>query len=208
MDIFYEILGYVASLVVLVSLLMSSVKRLRWINMFGSMIFAAYGFLIGAIPVAIMNLGIVMINIYYLYQMYTKKDYFSLLPITDTTYFNHFMTFYQDNMKSFMDVEKQYDDPSFVKLFILRNMVPAGIVIGSKKSSDTFEIHIDYVTPAYRDFKVGEFLYEAQKSYFIEQGFKKLVSKPGNDKHQMYLKRMGFIEEKAYFVKKLAELKS
>jgi GNAT superfamily N-acetyltransferase len=203
MDIFYEVLGYVASLVVLVSLLMSSVKRLRWINMVGSVIFALYGFLIGAIPVALMNLGIVVINIYYLYQMYTKKDYFTLLPTTDTVYFNHFMTFYQDNMKSFMDVEKQYDNPAYEKLFILRNMVPAGVVIGQKKDEHTFEVFIDYVTPAYRDFKVGQFLYEKQKTYFIEQGYDKLISRPGNDKHQTYLKRMGFEAQKTHFVKHL-----
>jgi hypothetical protein len=44
MDKYLEYIGYVASLIVLISLLMSSVKRLRWINMIGSLIFGAYGF--------------------------------------------------------------------------------------------------------------------------------------------------------------------
>jgi len=71
-----EWIGYIASLIVLISLVMSSVKRLRWINLTGSLIFAVYGVLISSYPVAVMNLGIVLVNTYYLYQIYSKKDLF------------------------------------------------------------------------------------------------------------------------------------
>lgn len=187
-----EIIGYVASLVVLISLLMSSVKKLRWINMIGSVVFAVYGFLIGAIPVAVMNLGIVCINLYYLYQMYSKKDYFTLLPLNDALYFQNFLDFHKDDIQSFMKVEDTYLDEQYLKLFILRNTVPAGLVVGKKVDKETFEILIDYVTPSYRDFKIGNFLYEDQKHIFTERGFNKLVTKPGNEKHQSYLIKMGF----------------
>ncbi|MBU1141600.1 MAG: YgjV family protein [Firmicutes bacterium] len=203
-----EWIGYLASLIILISLLMSSVKRLRWINLFGATIFAVYGFLIHAIPVGLMNVGIVMINIYYLVQMYAKKDYFTLLKLgSQTEYFNHFMSFYKENIQSFMDVEKDLDNPQYVKLFILRNTVPAGIVVSKIKNPTTLEIVIDYVIPAYRDFKIGNFLYENQKDFFISQGFEKLVTKPGNEKHQSYLKKMGFIPEtidgEYYYLKNL-----
>ncbi|WP_138417511.1 YgjV family protein [Aquibacillus sediminis] len=65
-----EWLGYLASFIVLVSLLMSNILKLRWINLLGSGLFSLYGFLIGALPVGFMNLGIVFINIYYLVQLY------------------------------------------------------------------------------------------------------------------------------------------
>src|SRR6056297_1798281 len=64
-----EWVGYAASLLVLISLLMSSIIKLRWINLIGSAIFCVYGFLIGSIPVGIMNGGIIIINIYYLTQV-------------------------------------------------------------------------------------------------------------------------------------------
>ena len=57
-------IGYVASLIVLVSLLMSSIKKLRWINMVGALIFSIYGFMIGSMPTGLMNLGIVIISKY------------------------------------------------------------------------------------------------------------------------------------------------
>ncbi|MDI6452179.1 GNAT family N-acetyltransferase [Peloplasma aerotolerans] len=204
MENFYEILGYVASFIVLVSLLMSSVKRLRWINLFGSLVFAVYGFLIGAIPVGVMNTGIAMINVYYLFQMYTKKDYFTLIEMKkDTEYFKYFMSFYRDNMKSFMNVDDHLEDDQYLKLFILRNTVPAGVVVGEYEDKHTLKILIDYVTPTYRDFKVGQFLYEDKKDFFSKLGVKKLTTHPGNIKHQAYLKKMGFIENNNVFIKEI-----
>ncbi len=191
-----EWVGYAASLIVLISLLMTSVKRLRWINLFGSLIFAVCGIAIGAIPVGAMNAGIVLINAYFIYQMYTKKDYFTLIQMNhETEYFNHFMNFYKENMKSFMIVEDNLDNPNHVKIFTLRNTVPAGLFVCKIIDPSTLEILVDYVTPTYRDFKIGRFLFEDQKDFFKNQGFSKLTSKPGNEKHQGYLKKMGFIEQ-------------
>ena len=198
-----EWLGYVASLIVLVSLLMSSVKRLRWINLIGSLVFAVYGFLISALPVALMNLGIVMINAYYLFQMYAKKDYFKLMLVSDLTYFNVFIENYEKDMKAFMTFDEALDNPSLERVFMLRNASPAGVLVG-KRNESTLEILVDYVTPTYRDFKMGQFLYQDQVSFFKDQGITKLVSKPGSEKHQMYLKRMGFTQtDDHFFVKNL-----
>ncbi|MBE0700830.1 MAG: YgjV family protein, partial [Acholeplasmataceae bacterium] len=167
-----EWIGYIASLIVLISLLMSSLKKLRWINLAGSLIFAFYGFMIGAIPVGVMNTGIVCINIYYLFQMYAKKDFFTLLPVDqETAYFSHFMTFYQENIKSFMDIHQDLEKEGNMRFFILRNTVPAGIFVCRKVDAKTLEILLDYTTPEYRDFKVGDFLFNKQKTYFLNQGY-------------------------------------
>jgi hypothetical protein len=74
----YEIIGYVASVLVAISLMMRSVLKLRVINLLGAAVFALYGLLIGAYPVAVMNLFIVLIDLYYLREFITAKGYFSL----------------------------------------------------------------------------------------------------------------------------------
>ena len=48
-----EVIGYAASLIILVSLLMTNVYRLRLINLAGSLCFSLYGWLIGAWPVCV-----------------------------------------------------------------------------------------------------------------------------------------------------------
>lgn len=95
-QILLEWIGYIASLIVLVSLLMSSIKKLRWINLFGALIFGFYGFMIGSMPTGIMNLGIVVIDIFYLSRMYLSKEYLRVLPIEeDTEYLKYFLDFYK-----------------------------------------------------------------------------------------------------------------
>jgi hypothetical protein len=191
-----EWLGYLASLIVLISLLMSSVKKLRWINMIGSLTFAVYGFLIDALPVAVMNTGIVAINIYYLVQMYRKNDYFTLTPLDkEKDYFEYFMAFYKEDIKTFITESYDLKDDSLIKLFVLRNTVPAGIFVAKKTSPNQMHVYIDYVTPSYRDFKIGEYLFNTQKKYFVEQGIQSLITHPGTEKHEKYLQKMGFTKK-------------
>jgi hypothetical protein len=190
-------IGYVASLIVLVSLLMSSIKKLRWINLIGALLFGAYGFLIGSFPTGFMNLGIVVIDIYYLVRMYLSKEFFRVLPIqNDTEYLSYFLDFYKEDIKKFSDIEKIDFNQAEVKLYLLRNMTPAGIFICNKYDSKTLEIVLDYAIPLYRDFKLGMFIFESQKLYFLGKGFNRFIVSTNNDDHIKYVKKMGFVEKK------------
>ncbi len=73
MEFTVETLGFIASFIVLISLLMSSIKLLRWINLVGAILFACYGILISSVPTIFMNFGIVFINIFYLSKIYSTK---------------------------------------------------------------------------------------------------------------------------------------
>ncbi|MGS0676339.1 YgjV family protein [Shewanella sp. 0m-4] len=69
----WEWVGYLASVVVAISLMMSNIKKLRWWNLIGAALFVAYGLAIDAIPVALVNFFIVLIDAYYLVKLY-KAD--------------------------------------------------------------------------------------------------------------------------------------
>lgn len=60
-----EWFGYLASLVVLISLTMTSIIKLRVINFIGCLLFAAFAYLIDSLPTMLMNLGIAGINVYF-----------------------------------------------------------------------------------------------------------------------------------------------
>ncbi len=66
----WEWVGYLASVLVAISLMMANIKKLRWWNLIGSALFVVYGVAIAAYPVALVNLFIVLINIYYLTKIY------------------------------------------------------------------------------------------------------------------------------------------
>lgn len=190
-----EWLGYLASFIVLVSLLMSSIIKLRWINLIGSAIFSLYGFLIGALPVGFMNLGISIINIYYLIKIYGSKEYFKLLPIeSKSPYFDYFLDFYNIKNEKCFKKDKLDINNFDVNFYILRNLVPAGIFLASKYDENTLEIELDFVIPEYRNFKIGNFIFEDCKDYFLNKGYFKFITFSSDDIHIKYLKKMGFEE--------------
>lgn len=189
----YELIGYAASVLVAISLMMSNIVQLRIVNMIGAATFSLYGILIGSIPVAVMNGFIVLINVYYLTQIYSAVEYFRLLRVPpDSDYLKAFLKFYHDQINEFQpgfELESRVDD---VNLFVLRDMVPAGLLIGNIENRSTLNVELDFVVPQYRDFKVGTFLFEENRAYFGELGIKKIVAAPGTKKHNEYLEEMGF----------------
>lgn len=67
-----ELYGYLGSALIAISLMMSNIRKLRWINLIGAGTFASYGLLIQAWPVAVLNGFIVLINVVHLLQMHRR----------------------------------------------------------------------------------------------------------------------------------------
>lgn len=61
---YIETLGYIASGLIVISLVMTSQRNLRYINAIGCSIYVFYGFYIDSYPILIMNSLCVGINIY------------------------------------------------------------------------------------------------------------------------------------------------
>ena len=61
-----EILGYVASGMLLISFMMKRMLYLRLLNTVGCLLFIWYAVLIDARPVIVTNAAIVLVNLYYL----------------------------------------------------------------------------------------------------------------------------------------------
>ena len=70
----HEIMGIIATLFVLLSFLFTSEKRIRQINAVGAAIFVAYGIIIMAHSVYILNGALVVIHMYKLYKGKEKND--------------------------------------------------------------------------------------------------------------------------------------
>ena len=68
-----EWIGYVASVLIVISLIMTSVIKLRIVNTVGCVLFIVYGFIVGTYPVAVSNLLIVFINLYHLYRIKSEE---------------------------------------------------------------------------------------------------------------------------------------
>jgi hypothetical protein len=187
-----QLLGYAASVLIAVSLMMRSIVRLRMINTLGAAAFSLYGFLIGAYPVGILNLLTASINVVQLVRLRRRKELFRLLEVqTDSQYLHHFLECQGNDIRRFIP-SFQYDpEKDKLAVFILRDLVPAGLLLGEVRDG-VLRVDIDYAIPQYRDMKIGQFLFSDQIAWFRGLGVTEIVSPAGVGEHPQYLERMGF----------------
>ena len=189
--IMIEWIGYISSIVILISLTMSSIIRLRWINLLGALLFSIYGILIDAMPVAVVNFGIVLIDIYYLWKLYSQKESFVVVKADiGSALFKYFIDENIDEIKKQIDIEKI--DQSDMSIYLLRNNALAGIIAGNMVDDHTLNIKLDFVVPEYRDFKIGQFLFVKNTKLFRDRGIKRLIAHARDTDHQIYLQKVGF----------------
>ena len=77
LNIFFEICGYLAMILILVSCVVRSDSKktniiMRYLNLSGSAFFILYGFGIGAYATAFCNIGMFLVNLYYIIKL--RKD--------------------------------------------------------------------------------------------------------------------------------------
>lgn len=63
MNIYLELFGYLGTGLVLASMMMTTMARLRWVNIAGSAVSMIYALLVGTWPVIFLNLGMIVINV-------------------------------------------------------------------------------------------------------------------------------------------------
>jgi hypothetical protein len=188
-----ELIGYAGSVLIAISLMMTSILRLRLINLAGSAAFSVYGLLIGAYPVAILNGFIVVVNAFHLARIFRAKEYFQLLPLKpDSQYLPYFLSFYREEIRRILPDFKYNPSANQVLLFILRDCSPVGVFIAEQRRDGVLRVILDFVIPRYRDLKIGRFLFVERAAFFKERGFKEIIISPRTAEFGAYLVKVGF----------------
>lgn len=71
---FVELIGYLASVVILIGFTFKGESKIRTINIIGSLLFIVYGLLIKAYPLALLNALTIVINIRALVKNKNKES--------------------------------------------------------------------------------------------------------------------------------------
>ena len=194
-----EMIGYLGSLLVLVSFLLTSVVKLRIVNTIGSIIFAVYAFIIRSYPTAVMNICLVGINLYQLWKA-TKSVKAYELAETDTEdgLLRYLLDTYRKDMENIfpgLSLEPLDADKAYV---VFHEGKPVGITLGTLKEGE-LDLLVDYSIPQYRDCSIGQFLYDRLR----EKGVTRAVYSGSTENHLDYLERLGFVPEDGRYVKNL-----
>ncbi len=188
-----EVLGYAASAVIILSLTMTSLVKLRVVGLAGSVLFAIYGALVGAIPVVATNAVIFGLHAFFLWRAFNVDEFFTLLEVRpESRYLDEFLDYYRSDICSFQPDFSFAPTSEHLTLFILRDLVPAGLFIGRPSGGGTLDVQLDYVIPRFRDLKVADFLFRANREAFRRHGVSHLVARIETEAHGRYLRRVGF----------------
>ena len=186
-----EVIGYIGSALVLVSFLMTSVVKLRMINLIGCVVFAGYALAIRSYPTAIMNICLAGINIFHLMRIFREERTYSLIKTEVSDGFVSYLLTgnAEDIHKWFPEFSLKDMNPDIAYLVCCES-IPAGIFLGKQLEEGTLEVLLDYAAPAYRDTSVGSFIH----AHMALEGYKFLVFRQEASGHVPYLTKMGYIK--------------
>ncbi len=189
-----EAIGWIGSVLLVVSLLQTRVLRLRVLNTVAGIVLVAYNAIIEVWPMVAMNVAIVIINLVFIARLRTAAEPtgYTLLEVAPTDeYLRHLLRVHESDIRHF--------NPGFVfdpaatdahAFLLLRGDETAGVVLVDG-DADVARLHLDYVLPRYRDFTPAEYLYEGS-GWFAEHGYREVVAPPRLRPNDPYLERMGF----------------
>lgn len=195
--IYLEIFGYIGTATVLLSMMMTSVVKLRVFNLIGSVISMIYAFLSGAFPVVFLNLGLILINAYQLILLGKTKVSFNRVAMDGKD--NSLAYFLESNRQDIARYFPQWSMPENALVYMVFNGAEAaGVLIGSREG-DRLDVVLDYTSAKYRDCSVAAYLMETLK----EDGIKKVFAQSEVQEHIRYLQKMGFVADGEKMIKEL-----
>lgn len=194
MAFYIDMLGYFASFIILISLTMKSIVKLRWINAAGSLLFVLFAVLTRSAPTVVMNFGIICIDIFYVLRITKIKDDYQMVRAERGSEFLEF--FYQAHKKEICAIfgEDAFSESRGFSYFVCNNEI-AGLFAWKENSPTECHVMIDFVTPRYRDTRIGKYFFSHQLPFFKEKGFTRFVYQNVGPRHWKYLMRIGFREE-------------
>ena len=158
-----DVVGWGGSALLVYSLLQTRVMRFRTLNLLASAVLTAFNALIAVWPMAAMNFVLGAINVWFIAKLLRERHdaaAFDVLEVgTGDDYLRHVLRIHGEDILRFQPDFVWDADPARDHAFIvMRSDETVGVVI-LRREGDQARVLLDYVTPRYRDFTPGEFVW-------------------------------------------------
>lgn len=189
-----DLLGWAGSALLVYSVLQSRMLRLRVLNLAASLALVVFNALIGVWPMVAMNVALCLINAWFIVTLLRSRRTgraFAWAPVRpDDPMLAHFLARHGADIARFCPAALP-GPANALHALVLHDDVTAGLVVAVPAGPDGWHLSVDYVTPEYRDYTAGEFLYSAEGP-FAAAGARRVVAGPELAGLQPYLGRAGF----------------
>jgi hypothetical protein len=191
-----QAVGWGGSALLVWSLLQTRILRLRVWNLVGCVVLIGFNARIHVWPMVGLNVALAGINVWYLRKLLlTRHDdkAFEVVEVgMDDDFLAHTLRNHSSDIARFNPKFRWYgSDAGRTAFLIVTGDETVGVVIVRPDETDPSmaRIELDYVTPRFRDFTPGEFVYR-RSQVFADRGFRTVVSPPGMV--APYYARLGF----------------
>ena len=192
-----QALGWAGSALLVFSLLQARVLRFRLFNLTASCTLTVFNALVGVWPMVAMNVVLAGINIWFITRLLRErgdeKTYEVVAVGPDEAYLQHFLKVQAaDIRKHFPHFDAGALGEGRSAYLVERGNETVGVVVVRHDGQGVAHVELDYVTPRFRDFSPGEFVYR-RSGMFRDKGIRRIVTPPGMV--DPYYERLGFRPE-------------
>jgi len=193
-----DALGWAGSALLVFSLLQSRILRFRVLNTVASLLLVLFNALIEVWPMVAMNVVLAGINLFFIRRLlldqHDETAYDVLEVGLDDAYLQHFLRVHGDDIRRHFPAARWSGTaPEDRAAFLVeKGDETVGVVLVRDAGDGVAQVEVDYVTPRFRDFTPGEFVYR-RSGLFRERGFSTVVSPP--EMVAPYYDKFGFRSE-------------
>ena len=192
-DHWLDVIGWGGSALLVVSLLQARVLRFRVLNLVGCVVLTGFNAMLGVWPMVGMNVVLAAINLWHIGKLLGERHdeaAFDVLEVgPDDEYLRHVLRIHDADILSFQpDFVWDPDEELDLAFIVVRGDETVGVVL-LRRDGDMARVLLDYVTPRYRDFSPGEFVWR-RSGLLDDRGFRHVTTPP--NMVGAYYDRVGF----------------
>lgn len=202
-DHWLDLLGWGGSALLVTSLLQTRVLRFRFLNLIACSVLVTFNAFLGIWPMVAMNVVLFSINLWFITRLlHDRHDEaaFDVLEVKpDDTYLWHVLRLNADEIAKFQpDFHSGALDatPELIVYLVQKGAETVGVVV-IRAEGDTAHVLLDFVTPRFRDFSPGEFVWR-RSGLLGAKGLRRVVTPP--NMVDAYYPRLGFHREGLSYV--------
>jgi hypothetical protein len=190
-----DVVGWAGSALLIYSVMQARVLRFRALNLAASAILAAFNAALEIWPMVAMNVALCGINLWHLRHLVASRhdsDTYEVLEVgPQDAYLRHLLGVHREDILKFQpDFTWDGSVPGNVAFLVQRGDESVGVVLVHDAGDGVARVVLDYVTPRFRDFSPGEFVWR-RSGALREHGFERVVTP--RRMVGAYYERIGFV---------------
>lgn len=197
-----DIIGWLGSALLIYSVMQTRVLRFRVLNLAASMILAGFNGVLHIWPMVAMNVVLCAINVWHIRALVlTRHDQtaYEVLEVgPQEDYLSHVLRVHAADILRYQpDLLWDGAAEGAAAFLVTRGDETVGVVLVRDGGEGTAQVVLDYVTPRFRDFSPGEFVWR-RSNLLRDRGFSRVLSPPRMV--DPYYARLGFrpVEDGAF----------